>query len=327
MIKISIIIVNYKSWNVLEKCLNSIVSIENTNISKEVIVVDNFSNSNKLDKFRVLFPAFNFIENKGNYGFSNANNLGAKHSKGDYLLFINPDTIISNDSILSLVNYSFKNTKCAIVSLQQVNLEGRNENPYNIFPSVWTINGTINFFYNIISKRKLDVDCKRNEVIFPDWVSGSVILIRRDVFDMIGGWDEDFWLYSEDVDLCKRTRNLDREIALICNSRVVHQHGGATRKTIPLTALCKAHVIISKHIYFRKHFSGAHQLFLQIFLTINTLIFDRLFPAIFGLVFYKFGSSRKYLFIYFHLIKYYYNSLKNKSWLIDTKNIIVPDSN
>ena len=118
---ISIIIVNYKSWKVLRNCLNSISQINIDGVEIETIVVDNASNDGKLTDFKNDFPNINFIENSGNNGFANGCNLGANNAKGNYLLFLNPDTVLNKVALSKMLNYYQQNKNCGIVSCLQKN--------------------------------------------------------------------------------------------------------------------------------------------------------------------------------------------------------------
>ena len=325
MIKLSVITVNYRGWVPLERCLNSLLSIKPENFSLEVIIVDNFSNDGKLDEFVQKFPKFKFIKSEGNYGFAYGNNLGARHATGDILLFLNSDTVVSEEPLVSLLNLARQKTQYSIVSSQQVDLNGYNENPFGIFPSFWTINSIIKSIYSLISNKKLSETCENSQVIFPDWVSGSLILIGRELFDQIDGWDEDYWLYSEDTDLCKKVKDKGGLVVMQCHPPIMHQHGGTTRRTMRLTAFYKAMVIMSKHIYFRKHYSGITHFFLQSFLIINTLLLEDLIPALIGLILFPLGSARKYLYIYSNMLKYYFKSALRLSWYIDIKTVKLPE--
>jgi len=325
MIKLSVITVNYRAWIPFERCLNSLKSLQTEKFVLEVIIVDNFSNDGKLDEFIEKFPSFKFIKSSGNFGFSYGNNLGAKHATGDFLLFLNSDTIVSREPLESMLNLAQRNAEYTIISSQQVNLNNKEENPYGIFPSFWTINSIIKSVYGLISKNKVSVTCENSNIIFPDWVSGSLILIGRDQFDKIDGWDEDYWLYFEDADLCKKVKDNGGIVAMQCNPVIIHQHGGTTRRTLSLAAFCKAMVIISGHIYFRKHYSGISHFFLQSLSILNTLLFDNLFPAIYGLIFFPFGAARKYLLIYVYILKYYFRTAITQSWFIDIRKVKLPE--
>ena len=325
MVKLSVITVNFKAWTPLERCLNSLSSLELENFVLEVIIVDNFSNDGKLEAFIERFPSFKFIKNEGNFGFSHGNNLGAQHATGDFLLFLNSDTVVTAEPIASMLDLARQNPQYGIVSSQQVDLNNNEENPFGIFPSFWTINGIIRSAYSLILKKKLKNTCKNSNIIFPDWVSGSLILISRDQFDQINGWDEDYWLYSEDADLCKKVRQSGKTVALQCRPSITHQHGGTTRRSLRLTAFYKSMVIISKHIYFRKHYSGIHHAFLQSFLIFNTLILENLIPALIGFILFPIGSLRKHLLIYLNILKYYFKTAKTGTWFIDIKKVRLPE--
>lgn len=323
MLKLSVITVNYKAWIPLERCLNSLLSLEPETFTLEVIVVDNYSNDGMLEKFIENYPTISFIENEGNYGFACGNNLGSRHATGDLLLFLNSDTIVTQEPIDAMLNLAQQNPQYSIISSQQVDLNNKEENPYGVFPSFWTINSIIKAVYCLFSKK--NTNCKDLKVIFPDWVSGSLILIGREQFDLLNGWDEDYWLYSEDADLCKKAKNMGGIVAMLCNPAITHQHGGTTRRTMHLTAFYKAMVIISRHIYFRKHYSGLHHFILQSFLIVNTLILENLIPALLGIILFPLGPARKYLLIYLNLIKYYFKSAVNLSWFIDIKKVKLPE--
>lgn len=323
--KLTIITVNYKGWKPLERCLNSLKTLDQKDFTWEVIVVDNFSDDGELVNFKRIYSDFTFIENKGNFGFANGNNLGAKHAKGDYLLFLNSDTVVKKEALSALLNLAYQHNQMAIVSAQQTDLTGKNEDPFDVFPSLWTINSIVKFLYFKFSTKSRNYNCNLNQFIYPDWVSGSLIMIKKKYFDQIGGWDEDFWLYCEDIDLCKRVHEMAGVIVLQCRPSITHQHGGSTRRSNRLSAFFKSMVIISKHIYFKKHFRGWHLFFLQFFLIVNTLLFSNLIPALLGLVFYFIGPARKYLFMYIYLLGYYFNVIRRNSWFIDTKNVIPPE--
>ena len=323
--KLSIITVNYKAWKPLERCLNSLKSLGHNDFSWEVIVVDNFSNDGVLESFKQAYSEFAFIENEGNSGFSNANNLGARHAKGDYLLFLNSDSVVNKEALTAMLNLADQQHQMAVASAQQTGLSGKNENPFDIYPSLWTINSIVKAIYLRLSKKRRNFRCNDSQLLYPDWVSGSLILIRKKFFDQIQGWDEDFWLYCEDIDLCKRANDMGGIVMLQCHPSIIHQHGASTRRSIRIAAFCMSMVIISKHIYFRKHYKGWYLFLLQFFMVVNTLLFSNLIPALIGLIFYVVGPLRKYFFVYIYILGYYFKAMRRNSWFIDTKNVVLPE--
>lgn len=322
MLKLSVIIVNYRGWEPLERCLYSLACLINASFNSEVIVVDNNSADGKLEPFSKQFPSVRFIENTGNFGFSNGNNLGARNSTGEYILFLNPDTVVSLPALNSMLEYLENHKESMVVSCQQENQSGKDENPFGIFPSFKSLTGISRAIFRILSpKKQLKTQCPDHPVIFPDWVSGSLIFMLREDFDNLGGWSEDFWMYYEDVDLCKRVSDKGGKIAFLCSTKIMHQHGGLTRKNPKQTAFFKTEVLKSKHIYVSKHFGGINACLMQTFLIINNLIVEGLLPALFGLILFFIPKMRVQLFIYFYLLAYYFNSIRHTSWLSGARSV------
>lgn len=311
-IDISVIIVNYKSWYYLKKCIDSIHQVILENLILEIIIIDNFSNDGQIETFKKLYPNINFILNNGNNGFANGCNLGAKNAKGEYLLFLNPDTIVTTDPILKMYNYLYENQDCGIVSCNQKKMNGNFEKNIRFFPDLKTLFG----FFRLINKNKLNSNIlKKENVIFPNWVSGAVVFISRKWFDKIHGWNEDYWMYYEDVDLSKKVTNCGGKVALLINTEIIHNHGGSSRINLKTASITKTEVLISKHVYIFNNFNGFKCFGLQFILVLNNLIekFIISFLGIFLLYIPK--KIRLNLQLLFNLIKYYFNSIKNKNWL------------
>lgn len=309
-IDISVIIVNYKSWNHLNNCLKSLQKVANEIKNLEVIVVDNYSNDNKFKVFKNNFKNINFFLNTGNNGFSNGCNYGAKKANGSYLLFLNPDTIVTTEPIEKMFSYLKSNKNCGAISCKQKN-ETSYEKIYRFFPKFSTLFGFVRF----INKNKLLSKIKRDKnVIFPDWVSGAVVFISKKWFDKINGWNEDYWMYYEDVDLSKKIRNNGGEVALLTNTQITHNHGGSSRINFKTASITKTEVLISKHVYIRNHFSGLHHLILQ-FLLVFVSILSKLLYGILGIVLFFIPKLRLNIILLFKILRYYIFSIINKSWL------------
>jgi GT2 family glycosyltransferase len=150
--------------------------------------------------------------------------------------------------------------------------------------------------------------------LFPDWVSGSVILMKNDLFRSIKGFDEDFWMYYEDVDICKRVRNSGGEAAFLRNATVEHNHGGSSRINVRTTSVTKTEVFISRHLYISKHLSGSKQILVQVFLVINNFISGGLM-AIVGLLLFFVPRMFSRTLIFSRLISYYFRSFFRLSWI------------
>ena len=224
---LSIIIVNYRGWKHLEECLNSLAAFSGILFRYEVIIVENNSDDSVIDEFRLNYPDFIFIRNKVNGGFANGCNLGSTIAKGNYFLFLNPDTIASEPAVEKLLEKAKENPENYISSCRQVNKDGKESKAFGIFPQFGTFTGSGRAIYKILfSKRLSERTEKKDNFLTPNWVSGSVFMIKREIFRNLKGFDEDFWMYFEDMDLCRRQKVLDGEIAYYTNITIQHNHGG-----------------------------------------------------------------------------------------------------
>ena len=200
MIKLSVITVNYRGWVPLERCLNSLLSIKSENFSLEVIIVDNFSNDGKLDEFAQKFPKFKFIKSEGNYGFAYGNNLGARHATGDFLLFLNPDTIVEKDVVETLINFLENNTDIGAVGPRLLNPDRTlQESAYpepTLAREFWRLFHLDRFYY--YAKYPMDewslIDARGVDVLM-----GACLLVRRRALNQVGLLDDNFFVYSEEL--------------------------------------------------------------------------------------------------------------------------------
>jgi len=314
MTDVSIIIVNYKSWPVLKECLTSLNNITLNNYVSEVIVVDNNSQDGYFSQFTQTFPEINFILNSGNFGFSQACNLGASHAQGTYFLFLNPDTIMSQSTLEALLDCAHKHSDYKLISCQKVNEKGVYEKFNKPLPSLMTLFGLLRVFQkppNITNPNHVPT---KNDVVFPAWLSGSLILMSQEWFEIIGGWNEDYWMYYEDVDLSNKTSLLNGIIVLIKDVEIIHKHGGSTRTSQTIKALSKTEVIISRHVYVHNNFKGIKKILAQLILIISIMI-SKTTLLFLSLFMYFIPKLRVNISIFKNLFIYYFNALKNTTWL------------
>jgi GT2 family glycosyltransferase len=311
MIDLSIIVVCYKGWARLTKCLESLDTFTGKNISSEVIVVDNKSEDKAIENIKAKFPRFTFIENEVNGGFGNGNNLGVNSASGEFLLFLNPDTVATEAAIEKLVETIRDNPSYGIVSCRQVNERGKESVATGPFPHLFNLTGLQRL---IFQSRKPQTASRTPDLTFPDWISGSVIMIRSEIFRKINGFDEDFWMYFEDVDLCRRVRNIPLEVACCENITIEHNHGGSSRINLTTASLTKTEVHISRHVYISKHKKGLNKFLIQSFLVINNIL-NGLITSLLGLIFFFIPKVFLRTVIFFRLIRYYVESLIHRSWI------------
>ena len=313
-IDLSIVIVNYKCWEVLARCLESFIKYK-PHISYEIIVVDNDSQDGKFNNFKQQFHEIKLIANKGNYGFSNGCNLGADNANGEFLLFLNPDVTLTNSpAIDDMLSFAKANTDVGITSCRTLYPNGKREREI-AFLSPWLTIGWLRALYKLALSRKIaNKFPENNNIWYPEWVAGSVILIQRDFFKKIGKWSENkFWMYSEDPDICLKARNNGKKIALLRNVELKHQHGGASRRNPKTTAITKSEVVTSSHVFIHVHTKGINRVALHLVIMINTLT-SWLLRTIITLPFFWKDYFKANLLTLIAIIKYYLNIIIRCNW-------------
>lgn len=310
-IQVSIIIVNYKSWKHLKTCLQSLTFDIESGFSSEIIVVDNCSNDGKLEEFKKEFSKVSFVLNSGNNGFANGCNYGASKAKGEYLLFLNPDTIANAEAVRELREFAKQNLNTGIVSCLQKKKNGGYEKSDRKFPTLFTLFGFTRAIQKFFAK---SVEQTEEDVLYTDWVSGSVVFMSKIWFDKIQGWNEDYWMYYEDMDLCKRVHLANGKVAILETTAIIHNHGGASRLNIKTAAITKTEVLISKHVYIQNHFKGLEKAVSQLLLILVNIIV-RFLLGILGLLLFFIPKMRLNIYLLIRILSYYVSSLTSHSWL------------
>lgn len=253
---VSIIIVNYKTERELYKCIESIQNSEQK-VNYEIIVVDNDEDSKIEDRLKEKFKEVRYIKSPRNLGYGGGNNLGTLHSKGEFLFFLNPDTIVKKDAIGRLVGFLKTNEKAGIVapifldSKETVYPSQGSEEltPLSAIFSLSFINRLLP--NNPISKHYFLSSWDKKNPRKVGNVPGTAFLIRKNLFEQVGGFDENFFLYFEEFDLCKRVRKLGYDLFIVPSSQVVHHWGVSTNRS---SLNIKKIFSESKFYYFKKHY-------------------------------------------------------------------------
>ncbi len=313
MTDLSIIIVCYKGWDRLIKCLDSLNKFKGDSFRFEVIVVDNNSGDGYISTIEKRFPGFRFIHNEINGGYAHGNNLGSKSAKGDYLLILNPDTAVTENEVEKLLKFAGSNPGYSLVSCRQVNENGRESKATGDFPLFWNLTGFQRSLLRII-KRENGKNIQSENVLFPHWVSGSVMLIRKDLFQKLKGFYEGFWMYYEDVDLCKRVSESGGKIAFAQDITIGHNHGGSSRINVRTTSITKTEVRVSQHLYVSRHLTGAEGILSQVLLVVNNIVSGAVM-AIVGLLLFFIPRVFVRSAIFGRLLKYYAGAIVRRSWI------------
>lgn len=238
--ELSIIIVNYRSERFLPNCLKSV--FENVPGETEVIVVNN--DEVDIAHLEKDFPGVRIINNKKNIGFGAAANAGAEKARAEKLLFLNPDSLVETKNVLEVLDFFQKNPETAILGSRVICEKGSAQE--------WIAGKEATFFdlifnnFGFIRSRSVWSSKKTLPV---DWVSGTALFVRKDHFDKAGGFDEDFFMYFEDMDLCLRLRRSGHQVFYYPNFIVKHA-GGASYENKKEQ---KRDYYASQDYYFKKH--------------------------------------------------------------------------
>jgi len=230
--RVSVLIVNFRTYDETDRCLESLRS---ASFATECIVVDHGSDEPALARLRRVHPDVRFVATAGNPGFGAGVNRAAALTRGDLLLVLNPDTIVDCDVIPRLSAWMDSHARTGIVAPLIATADGAIEASARAFPGWSTVLGGRSTWLsrawpsNPLSRRNLLTGSEVREPIDVDWVSGACMLIRRDAFDAVGGFDEGFFLYWEDADLCRRLGIAGWRVTYYPGCRVTHRGGRSSR--------------------------------------------------------------------------------------------------
>ena len=183
---------------------------------------------------------------------------------------MNPDTLIPENCFENLAN-KVKDSENEIISIKQLNEKGIDTHAYGIFLNLYSLNGIFRFIYRLVYGLSKKANSARLS-FSPDWVSGSFMLIKRKDFIRIGGWDENFWMYYEDMDICKRAKKHGIATKFYNDLYCYHFHGKSSRIDLETKIKSKSQVIKSSFIFIKKHYHGLHGIALYFLLRLSILI-------------------------------------------------------
>ena len=314
-VDLSIIIVNYRSWGHLQTAFEALLPGFPFD-EWEIIVVDNESDNDLFNEFESRFEQVSFIANPINSGFAFGANLGAGQASGEQLIFMNPDVIVDRGDVVALLDEKRRLGDVALLTPRQVDSKGRTQKLYDAFPDLLNHFRTVKGIRRLLRPEKYPnprADIKK--VIYPDWVGGSFLLISRKDFDTIGGWSEDYWLYAEDTDLCRRARDLGLRAACTPEVTIVHTHGGSSRQSESITALSKLEVVISKNVFVQRNSKGLRRFFNHLIIALLNLPVLSLAAFLNVVTLKSVRALRLRGCILSELAPYYLNALKSGVWL------------
>ncbi len=254
---LSVIVLNYNCRDLLRDCLRSLEDAA-PGLRMETIVVDNASADDSVAMVRAEFPAAILIANTENLGFTRGNNVGIARATGRHILLLNNDTVVHAGAFAQAVRAMDADPSIGAAGLRLLNADGSLQLSCRRFPSfqqaLFNRNSILTRLMpgNKFSKAYLLTDLPRDEMADVDWVSGACLLVRREVLDGIGGLDERFFMYSEDVDFCYRVWQAGWRVTYMPQACVVHLIGQSTRRAA-LKPVIERHR--SMYRFYKKHYS------------------------------------------------------------------------
>lgn len=278
-VDLSIIIVSYNTSQLTIECVDSIVRTVKK-ISYEMIVVDNNSHDNSVSMLKKLnFKHLTIIRNKENYGFSKANNIGIKESSGRYVLFLNSDTVVHDETLDGMVEFMDAHTQVGAATCQLLLPDGGiDDASHRGFPtplrSLFHFSGIAKVFsrsqfingYHLGWK---DLD-KTHEI---ESLAGAFMMVRREAGEKLNWWDEDFFWYGEDLDFCYRLRQNGWHIFYVPEFSILHYKGasgGIKKSTQDITKADKKTKLLAMNarfdamrIFYYKHYKHKYPSFVN----------------------------------------------------------------
>jgi GT2 family glycosyltransferase len=261
MMDCSIIIVNYNTREVLLSCLASIYATKSSDLTIEVIVVDNASQDGSVDAVRLQYPGVMLLPQVSNLGYSKANNLGIRSAKGRYVLLLNSDTVMQEGCLNTMLSFMDKNMEVGAAGCKVVLSDGSLDKACKrSFPT------PINAFYHYLGLPKLfprnhDFGAYNLTYVHEDEVHeveslvGAFMLVKKNVIEAVGVLSEDYFMYGEDIDWCYRIKSAGWRIVYYPKTQILHLKGASSKK---LKIKTTYHFFKSMIIFYNKFYSSKY---------------------------------------------------------------------
>ena len=268
---LSVIIVNYNTGKFLYECLQSMFKTTNVQ-SFEVIVVDNGSEDNSNEMVEKEFPHVILIKNEKNLGFTKANNQGIEIATGKFILLLNSDTLLNENSITPVLEFMRKNPDVGICGCKHLNEDGTLQPSCFHFPSILTLIWDLTLLSRIFPKNRLFgryamTYWDYNNTKEVDRVMGSFLMANRIFIEKVGTLDENFFIYEEETDWCYRAKKAGFKVCFFHEATIIHFGGKATKDTF-----FRVEGIRSMHKFYKKHYGRIQNIALDIIMPVNFIL-------------------------------------------------------
>lgn len=258
-LQLSVIMVNYNVRDFLHHALDSLQKALK-GIRAEIIVVDNASDDGSVQMVRQRFPSVLLLPNKSNLGFAKANNIALKRARGKYLLLINPDTVVQEDTPKVMLQFFEENPDVGMAGCKILNPDGSFQLACRrSFPTPWVAFTKMAGLGALFPKSRLFgrynlTYLSPDETYEIDAISGSFMMLRREVYQQVGGLDEEFFMYGEDLDWCFRIQQAGWKIYYVPSTKIIHYKGESTKRS-NLNEIRTFYEAM--HLFVRKHLNSS----------------------------------------------------------------------
>lgn len=283
---LSIIIVSWNVRDLLRNCLHSVLA-QAGGLALEIIVVDSGSADGTAEMVRQEFPTVHLIARADNVGFPKGNNLGLAVASGRAILLLNPDTVVLGDALPQSVAYLESHPAVGMVGCQLLNSDGSVQSSRRRFPTWWTAVFESTWLQPLAPRALLRhyyaEDVADGQTAEVDWVMGAFLLTRPAVVAQVGGMDEAYFMYSEELDWCKRIKLAGWRVVYLPTAQVIHHQGKSSEQ-----AATQRHINFNraKLRYVRLYHGRAAALALRLILLLNFAV-QLLLEATKGIVGHK----------------------------------------
>lgn len=268
---VAVIIINYNTSKFTLKCLNVLVEKISTKLSYQVIVVDNCSKIEDYKNLKAKFPNFkNFtlLQTKKNLGFGGGNNFAAANAQAKYLLFLNNDAFLINDAVSICKNYLQLHTEVGLVSAQNYNNEGKFIASFDHYKGLRRLFFGRGFLEKTNPHKYPSRKKTYTQPIVVNWVNGAFLFMPQQIFNTIGKFDQNIFLYWEEMDLSLRLDKNNLKTVLIPEAKITHIQGASTGNNFHL----KKEGLISYLYLINKHFGSFKLFFIVCYLSFTFLL-------------------------------------------------------
>jgi len=269
---LSVIIVTYNTGRTVLETLESI-NTQSGDLSTQIIVVDNQSSNDTGALIKLYYPTVHLIISDTNRGFGGGNNYGFQSTIGDFIALVNPDLRVHPKTLAMLVRYLKENSQVGIVGPRTMDVEGRisvtAHSSYSLANIVLSYFGFVSLLPTFFNRDDLKINYTTTDPQIVDWLQGACLVMPRHVFESVRGFDEAFFLYVEDVDLCHRIRAAGKQVVYHPQATATHLQGTSARN-FPYFRVRGYH--LSPLYLFRKRGQHGHVRILKLVFAVELLL-------------------------------------------------------